>query len=414
MTTACSAFALVCVSHLSAQTPLNMPLSRDLAEEHVVTRAVDRRAALREARAAEWEAGRISIAGQALRFKFKVFGTRPDVGRSLFISLHGGGETSAAENDNQWETHASLYTPYEGVYLTPRAPSDAWNMWHQGPVDGFIDVLIENAIVFEDVNPDRVYLLGYSAGGDGVYQLAPRLADRFAAAAMMAGHPNESQPTNLANVPFAIWVGENDNAFKRNSGAREWAARLDALAQDHADLPRTPPLYTHVLNVVEGAGHWMNGKDAAAFLWMKGFTRESWPKVVRWKQDDVTRNRLYWLGLDAAGVAAHLASGGVLGATVEGNEIRLDVPAGVPAVTLYLSDKLLDLDRPIRIRWNDSQPETARVQRSDELIASEIGARLDVGRAATAMYRIERPMDDRTPAPGPALVPRNAPEAKPE
>jgi poly(3-hydroxybutyrate) depolymerase len=32
--------------------------------------------------------------------------------------------------------------------------------------------LIEDLIVLEDVNPDRVYLLGYSAGGDGVYQLA--------------------------------------------------------------------------------------------------------------------------------------------------------------------------------------------------------------------------------------------------
>ena len=41
------------------------------------------------------------------------------------------------------------------------------------------------AIVFEDVDPNRVYLLGYSAGGDGVYQLAPRMADRFAAASMM-------------------------------------------------------------------------------------------------------------------------------------------------------------------------------------------------------------------------------------
>jgi poly(3-hydroxybutyrate) depolymerase len=44
--------------------------------------------------------------------------------------------------------------------------------------------------LFRGVNPDKVYLLGYPAGGDGVWQLAPRMADRFAAAAMMAGHPN--------------------------------------------------------------------------------------------------------------------------------------------------------------------------------------------------------------------------------
>ena len=38
------------------------------------------------------------------------------------------------------------------------------------------DRLIENLVVFEGVDPNRVYLLGYSAGGDGVYQLAPRMA----------------------------------------------------------------------------------------------------------------------------------------------------------------------------------------------------------------------------------------------
>ena len=42
-------------------------------------------------------------------------------------------------------------------------------------------------IAFYGVDSDRVYLMGYSAGGDGVYQVAPRMADRFAAAAMMAG-----------------------------------------------------------------------------------------------------------------------------------------------------------------------------------------------------------------------------------
>ncbi len=51
------------------------------------------------------------------------------------------------------------------------------------------DRLIEDMIVFEDVDPNRVYLTGYSAGGDGTYQLAPRMADRFAAAAMMLAIP---------------------------------------------------------------------------------------------------------------------------------------------------------------------------------------------------------------------------------
>ena len=33
------------------------------------------------------------------------------------------------------------------------------------------------------------------------------MSDRWAAAAMMAGHPNETQPLGMRNVPIAIQVG---------------------------------------------------------------------------------------------------------------------------------------------------------------------------------------------------------------
>ncbi|MFM8642358.1 MAG: polyhydroxyalkanoate depolymerase, partial [Phycisphaerales bacterium] len=108
----------------------------------------------------------------------------------------------APVNDAQWENQKRLYSPPEGVYVAPRAPTNEWNLWHQGHVDALFDRLIENLVMCERVDPDRIYLMGYSAGGDGVYQLAPRMADRFAAAAMMAGHPNEAVPDGLRNLPF--------------------------------------------------------------------------------------------------------------------------------------------------------------------------------------------------------------------
>ena len=42
------------------------------------------------------------------------------------------------------------------------------------------------------VNPNKVFMSGYSAGGDGTYHLGPMLADWWAGAAMMAGHPNDT------------------------------------------------------------------------------------------------------------------------------------------------------------------------------------------------------------------------------
>ena len=131
--------------------------------------------------------------------------------------MHGGGGAPPQVNDQQWENQKRLYTLSEGVYLVPRAPTNTWNLWHQGHIDGMFSRLIENMIALEDVNPDKVYLMGYSAGGDGVYQLAPRMADRFAAAAMMAGHPNETSPLGLRNLPFTLHMGGRDKRLQAKS-----------------------------------------------------------------------------------------------------------------------------------------------------------------------------------------------------
>jgi poly(3-hydroxybutyrate) depolymerase len=52
-------------------------------------------------------------------------------------------------------------------------------MWHQPHVDSLFSLFIKLADVYEGINTNRVYLTGYSAGGDGTYQLAPRMADRL-------------------------------------------------------------------------------------------------------------------------------------------------------------------------------------------------------------------------------------------
>ncbi len=120
--------------------------------------------------------------------------------------------------------------------MAPRAPTDTWNLWHERHIDRMFGRLIEDLIVLEQVDPDRVYVMGYSAGGDGVYQLAPRMADRWAAAGMMGGHPNDASPLGLRNVAFALQVGAKDSAYHRNQVAKEWAAKLDQLQRDDPRL----------------------------------------------------------------------------------------------------------------------------------------------------------------------------------
>ena len=115
------------------------------------------------------------------------------------------------------------------------------------------------------------------------------MADRFAAAAMMAGHPNEASLLGLRDLPFALFMGGDDAAYNRNKIAASRAADLDSLAQTD------PGGYVHFARIYPGLGHWMKKQDAEALPWMAKFRRDPWPKKVVWQQDDVVHHRFYWL-----------------------------------------------------------------------------------------------------------------------
>ena len=317
----------------------SVPLTKEAAGRALAILWERHAAEIKESRAGEVKAKRLIILDLEMPFAYKVFGEKPVGGRSLYLSMHGGGGAPARVNDQQYENQKGLYKPEEGVYLAPRAPSNTWDLWHQSHVDGFFERLIEDMVVFEDVDPDRVYLMGYSAGGDGVYQLAPRMADRLAAASMMAGHPNESSPLGLRNLPFAIHVGGDDAAYNRNKVAREWGDKLDQLRKDD------PEGYLHLTEIHPGRGHWMNREDASAVPWMAKFRRDPVPKKVVWYQDDVTHDRFYWLAVEPG----RAAKGATVIASVEGQEVRIEKAEGVEKLLVRLDDRLLDLDKPVKI-----------------------------------------------------------------
>jgi hypothetical protein len=309
-----------------------------------------------------------------MRWLEKTFGEAPTTGRSLWISMHGGGEAPAHINHQQWQNQIQLYEPAEGIYIAPRAPTDKWNMWHQEHIDPMFARLIENMVALRGVDPNKIYLMGYSAGGDGVWQVAPRMADHFAAASMMAGHPNEASLLGLRNLPFGIFMGANDAAVNRNKVAVEKSAEILELKK--AD----PEGYVHMSRVYPGLPHWMNKKDAEALPWMATFTRKPWPKKVVWYQDDVTHQRFYWLQIPD-GVAAKEQK---IIAEISGQKINLtgDVPKGIQ---LLLSDELLDLDKAIEISINDQTPTTVKAVRSLKTIREALSKQLDPAITPTAV-----------------------------
>ncbi len=349
---------------LAEQRFAQMALTTDQAAEARKLLLDDRTARLRDQRAAEMKAAMIQLGDLRMPFSFKRFGAKPKRGRSLFISLHGGGGAPKRVNDSQWENQKRLYTLDEGIYVAPRAPTDTWNLWHQKHIDSMLTRLIENMVLFEDVNWNRVYVMGYSAGGDGVFQLAPRMADRWAAAAMMAGHPNETSPLGLRNVPFALQVGGRDAAYNRNKVAISWKEQLAKLRGDDPDG------YEHFVKIYADKGHWMDREDAAAIPWMAKFDRNPLPSKIVWKQDDVTHTQLYWLGVDNPKARSTVI------ASRDGQTIQID-SNDVDSVTVLVDDRMIDFDKPIVIRSGDTTAFEGTVERSVACIAETLAQRGD-------------------------------------
>ena len=334
---------------------------------------------IRETRSEEMKSKSISLGGKTMKFDFIVFGEKPKNGRSLFISMHGGGGAPPKVNESQWRNQMRLYKPKEGIYLCPRAPTDTWNLWHQSHIDPLFDRLIENLIIFEGVDPERVYLMGYSAGGDGVYQLAPRMCDRFAAAAMMAGHPNESSPLGLRNLPFALQVGANDGSYGRNKVAASWGTKLADLRDDD------PKGYDHFVKIHEGKGHWMNLEDSVAVPWMAKRTRNPLPEKIVWKQDDVTHGRSYWVALPGAEVKARQ----LIIVSREGQQFNVDKADGIGTLCILLNDEMIDFAEPVTVRFGGKKVHEGKVSRSIAAISRTMIERGDPGLIFSAILNVK-------------------------
>ncbi len=348
--------------------------------ERLTTLAWDDTRKIRAASAdAELSATNISLDGRYLQWLENTFGETPTGGTSLWITMHGGGQGTEAENDANWRGYYGRYEfPPGSINIAPRAPANTWDMWHVKWTDDLFDRLIADMVLRRGVDPNHVYLIGYSAGGDGVYQLAPRLSDRFAAAGMCAGHPNEVTPEGLRNLPFFLYMGGADAAYNRNVIVREFSAKMDVL--EAAD----PAGYSHRLTVFPGLPHNMQGREAEMSPRMAPLQRVAWPRRVVWKQDDdAVHTRFYWLERAPDAVRPNE----IYAAHIDGQTITIETPA-TGNLTLRLSDALLDLDQPVRVVGAGRTLFEGKVSRTFAAITQSLREREDPGTVATALLPV--------------------------
>ena len=332
---------------LSEAEKIEKNIYNDFKKEIIVTRS------------GEMEDRVIELKDKKIKFDIKHFGEQGEDGWSLFISLHGGGGTTESENNRLWNRHKTLYELEDGILFTPRSPSNTWNMWFQSHVDTFLNRIIQNMIAFHNVDPNKIYIMGRSAGGDGIYQVAPRMADRFAAAAMSAGHPNDSSPLGLRNTAFTIHMGENDSLYNRNDMAVKWGNDLRKLNEED------PEGYRYYIKIYKNKGHWMDNLEASALDWMSDFIRNPYPSKVVWKQGNVLHKRFYWLRNEDP------SFGDLIECNID-DQIITVLSSSSSKITIQLNDDLVDMDREITVNYLGRQLFKGFVYRDIDIIERSI------------------------------------------
>ncbi len=319
---------------------------------------------------AETEARVLRLGDVEMRYFVKIVGEKPEQGYPLYIAFHGGGASDTPDvNDEQWEMMQDYYSRPDvlecGVYVAPRGVRDTWDTHFNPESYPLYDRLIQYMILTEDVDPNRVYLEGFSAGGDGVYAVAPRMADRFAAANMSSGHPNGVSMLNMKNLPIQLQAGEYDKAYSRNTVTAEYDGILDALeAESGGYIHRTLIHYncghnykdykTEELPVLADPQAWLEKGDRSILrinsfppAWMDQFTRDPLPKEVVWDLSTRAPKRavesFYWL------TALNTATEGVIRAAYDraDNRIVLQTEGLNGDFRVLLNEQMVDFDLPI-------------------------------------------------------------------
>ncbi len=325
-----------------------------------------------------------------MRYEMQIFGEPDENGYPLYIAFHGGGYGDTPDfNDSQWR-HMKVYyarSVKQGIYINTRGVRDTWDT-HANPESyPLYDRLIENMVAFYNVDPNRVYICGFSAGGDGVYLVGPRMADRFAAVSMSAGHHNYTSILNLYNTPIRLQVGMNDRAYNRNVVTVEYMSLLDELSEKYGGG------YVHDGFVHADRGHnfkdwaeeeqlvlanpqkWIAKGDTVSKMvdtnvirFLEKFTRNPLPEKIVWDLGNRASQRstesFFWLR------AAKEIEDGMIVARIEKENNRIVVEENTTGqkFEVLFNEEMLDLEKPVELVSVDGTVSVLDVEFSLDLL----------------------------------------------
>jgi poly(3-hydroxybutyrate) depolymerase len=171
--------------------------------------------------------------GRFLLYLPKGYSQHPAAKYPLLIFLHGSGE-SGIDIDLVKKHGPPQFLDdrpdFPFIVASPQAPY---------PPRGFdpeeLTVLLNQLLQRLPIDPDRVYLTGFSMGGYGTYRWASAHPETFAAIAPVAGAARPEEACNLRSVPIWAFHGAKDESVKLENDQ----AAVDAIKACGGDIKFT-------------------------------------------------------------------------------------------------------------------------------------------------------------------------------
>lgn len=257
----------------------------------------------------------------------------------LIIALAGGNGFS----EPQFLTMRSLLP----VNYILACPDSAYGMWWETDQVRMFEDFMKRIIADYAVDPDRVYLLGFSNGGIAAFHFSFAHPDRFAAVVSLMGYPMHAggkpgveteMSKNLMNTPVLIIHGDRDAVIP---------IELNRAFADSLQRNRLPYHYKEV----KGAGHSLTFSscydDVMSFLRKKG-TRLSAPRLIHLVVDDLEFNRNFWIRVEER---IDISQRAHLKAERKGTQFVIETK-NIKKLSLLLSDLHYDPDKEYEVIIN--------------------------------------------------------------
>ncbi|MEI8041884.1 MAG: transglutaminase domain-containing protein [Verrucomicrobiota bacterium] len=277
-------------------------------------------------------------------YTVKTVGRRPVNGWGLFIAMHGGGGAPQELNDSQWK-HMQIYYrdhPEAGgyLYLALRAPDNTRYGFYTGYAYPLVANLVRQFLLFGDVDPNKVFLMGYSHGGYGAFAIGPKMPDRFAAIhASAAALADGAVADTLRNTVFTCMVGEKDTAHGRIKRCLALNAEIQRLRGGRADIF---PVTVQVI-----ADHPHSGlPDRDSIADMYPAVRNPVPRELSWVMTDKVITDFFWLRVPAPAKKERID------ATCRDNTLTVTTSTNLPPASILLNERLVDFTKTLTLVVN--------------------------------------------------------------